>query len=127
MSVSIDSEADLKTWFADLLRRQTAIVFPVVAGMMQQPGWPDCYFAHRRLSGWYETKYGRNPCSELQKRRIKDLRDRDVFAVVVRWREGKLLCEGPTGEMESVWVTKGDESPINFMLRAKTRIRGSGH
>lgn len=78
------SETDLKAWMKERLEAKAGIVFPIVAGMMQEAGWPDCYFAHPRISGWYETKHGSNPLSALQQKRIRELTRRSVFAVVVR-------------------------------------------
>lgn len=66
-----------------------AKVLNVHGHAMQARGWPDLYVAHRDWDGWLELKVGSNSCSTLQQIVIRDLRERDVPAFVLR-----LVTEG---------------------------------
>lgn len=61
-----------------------ALVFPIVASAMQQPGWPDRYVAHRRWSGWLEGKVERGAASKIQEIRMCMLLRRGVPAAIIR-------------------------------------------
>lgn len=52
-----------------------ALVFAVVGGNMQAPGWPDRYVHHKHWQGWLEMK-DKAAVSSLQAQRIKELNAR---------------------------------------------------
>jgi hypothetical protein len=66
------------------LKAKGALVFAVVGGPMQEPGWPDRYVAHWKWSGWLEFKTPTGRLTPLQKQRLDALRTRGVPAFVVR-------------------------------------------
>jgi len=49
-------EGQLGSDLATLLRKQNAIVVPIVAGQYSMPGTPDKYVCHKRWRGWLELK-----------------------------------------------------------------------
>jgi len=77
------------------LERCNAVVFACVAHKMQAPGWPDRWVCHRRWRGWLEFKGDNTRLTALQRKRIRDLNDRQPgSAFVVRHPNRIEDCDG---------------------------------
>ena len=83
------SEATLTRRLCKELEKRGAFVFAIVGGILQEPGWPDRYIAHKKWSGWVEFKKN-TKVSEKQAWIISELRKRGVNAVVVRFGEPRI-------------------------------------
>lgn len=68
----------------DALKKRNALVFAIVAGKRQEPGWPDRYVAHTLWSGWLEFKGPKTVVTDLQRYRLRELVARGVEAWVLR-------------------------------------------
>jgi len=66
------------------LRARGALVFAVVGGPMQAPGWPDRYVAHPAWQGWLEFKTARGRLAPAQKIVLRALSERGAKAYVMR-------------------------------------------
>jgi len=78
-----------------------------------QAGWPDLYIVHRHLGGmWIELKTGTR-VRALQKKRIEDLNDRGVAAIVIRYRKGVIICE----DRELQWPVKKSYELIEWLKK----------
>jgi hypothetical protein len=58
--------------------------FHIHGNVFQQDGIPDLFVAHRVWHGWIELKVDKHQCEPLQRKFIKDLRDRYVSVAVLR-------------------------------------------
>lgn len=80
------------------MKSMNALVFAIVGGEMQEPGWPDRYICHRRWHGHIEFKGPRTKVTTKQRLIIRRLRERGANACIVRHpnriedEEGKLLA-----------------------------------
>lgn len=87
---------------SDLVRQLTkvgALILNVHGHAMQKSGWPDLFVAHVLWYGWIELKRETEVMTQLQKFRIKDLRDRGVDALCVRFQV----------QDEVVWIYAEDD------------------
>ncbi len=67
------------------MRKCNAMVFSVVGGQMQMPGWPDRYICHRYWQGWLEFKGVQTRVSSIQRVVLRGLRKHHPgLAYVVR-------------------------------------------
>lgn len=70
-----------------LCRRWTelgAYCIAIVGGQFQERGLPDRYIVYKGYSFWIEFKVGKNQLTTLQRIRLRELKQRGVFACVVR-------------------------------------------
>ena len=70
-----------------------AMVFKVHGHGMQESGWPDLQVYHPQWTGHIETKVGDRNCTTGQKLKIRDLRQRNTHAIVVRLSGGRITAE----------------------------------
>ena len=69
----------------DDLKNCNTVVFAIVGGMMQQPGWPDRYIAHTLWQGHLEFKGVKTRVGDKQKIIIRELNLRQQgIAYVIR-------------------------------------------
>lgn len=96
--------------FCRALEAQGALTYPLVAGNMTPPGWPDRYVAHPLWSGFLEFKALNGKLSDLQKRIIVDLQDRFVHVWVVRFSEdwSKIRLEWADKTTHTDWIKWGE-------------------
>jgi hypothetical protein len=87
------TESDFARAYCKKLEEYGAVVLPIVASEMQQPGWPDRYIVHRKWTGHLENKRGNNQCTTVQRIRLQRLRERGVPAFVLRVKDDMVWFE----------------------------------
>ncbi len=75
---------DFQKQVTNMLKTKGAWILNVHGHMMQKVGIPDFQCIHRRWSGFIEIKTGKGQCSLIQKKVIRELKDRYYPALVLR-------------------------------------------
>lgn len=79
-------ETQFKNKIVAMLKEEGAKTFKIHGSEWQEPGWPDLYVAHKMWTGWLELKVNAGE-SDLQRKRIADLRIRGVYAAFMRYSD----------------------------------------
>ncbi len=101
------------------MKRLGALVFAVVGGDMQEPGWPDRYVAHPSYVGWLEFKGATTRVEKLQEIVMRRLKARGANCYVVRW-PGRIETE--TGEL----LREFDGTGGDLLVKLRELILTSG-
>lgn len=112
-------EATLTAQWVALLRRQGAMVYPLIAGRDTPEDWPDRYVAHEWWQGFVELKTKRLRLQPGQALVIRMLRERYVNVHAVRLFDDQTLVVEDTdgGEVSDV-------IPWHQMLRFLQELDG---
>lgn len=99
LSSVIRSESGLRDAVKLCVQRAGGKFVKVVGNHRQESGLPDCWLAIPGCGSWWlELKYGRNECTKLQAKCIRDMRIADARAAVLRLDGDELSLAVPRVE-----------------------------
>lgn len=103
------AERHMQTKLVRSLEDGGAVILNIHGHAFQRRGWPDLYVGSSLWQGWLELKWRARPVTPLQKQKLEDLMDRDVWAFVLRFNEtGIAILQGVTTQSskftKTIWT-----------------------